>query len=160
MKSCLPPVVDPNVRLLILGSLPGEASLRAARYYAHPKNQFWRLIGKLLREPIAELDYDRRLERLLEAGIGLWDMVATAERHGSLDMALRDIVANPVSALADRLPRLKAVGFNGATAGRLGRAALADSRLTLVDLPSSSPAYTRSFDRKAEEWERLRSFLD
>jgi hypoxanthine-DNA glycosylase len=159
-KSCLPPVVSPEVRLLICGSLPGEASLRAERYYAHPQNQFWRLLGEVLREPLTELAYDERLELLLGRGVGLWDTVATARREGSLDGAMRDIAANPLAELAATLPRLQAVGFNGATAARLGRRALAETGLELVDLPSSSPAYTLPFAAKAERWAVLRRWVD
>jgi G:T/U-mismatch repair DNA glycosylase len=142
-KSCLPPVVSPEVRLLICGSLPGEASLRAERYYAHPQNQFWRLLGEVLREPLTELAYDERLELLLGRG-----------------GAMRDIAANPLAELAATLPRLQAVGFNGATAARLGRRALAETGLELVDLPSSSPAYTLPFAAKAERWAVLRQWVD
>ena len=159
-KSCLPPVVSPDVRLLVCGSLPGEASLRAERYYAHPQNQFWRLLGWVLGEPLAELTYEERLGLLLRRRVGLWDTVATARREGSLDGAMRDISANSLAELAVTLPRLEAVGFNGAMAGRLGRKALAASGLALVDLPSSSPAYTLPFAAKAERWAVLRRWVD
>lgn len=159
-KSCLPPVVSADVRLLICGSLPGEASLRAERYYAHPQNQFWRLLGEAIGEPLATLEYEERLSRLLRYGVGLWDTVATARRKGSLDGAMRDIAANPLAELAASLPRLQAVGFNGGTAARLGRKALAETSLTLIDLPSSSPAYTLPFAVKAERWAVLGRWVD
>jgi hypoxanthine-DNA glycosylase len=159
-KSCLPPVVSPQVRLLVCGSLPGDASLRAERYYAHPQNQFWRLLGGVLGEPLAELAYEDRLKKLVRRGVGLWDTVATARREGSLDGAMRDIAANPLVELAATLPRLEAVGFNGGTAARLGRKALTGSALTLVDLPSSSPAYTLPLAVKAERWAVLRRWVD
>src|SRR5688572_7989456 len=98
-KSCLPPVVDQCTRLLILGSLPGDASLAAERYYAHPQNQFWRLLGGALGEPLAKLAYPARLERLAARGVGLWDVVASAVRPGSLDGALRSVAANPLREL-------------------------------------------------------------
>ena len=159
-KSCLPPVVSPAVRLLICGSLPGEASLSAARYYAHSQNQFWRLLGGALREPLVDLPYEERLEALLRRKVGLWDTVATARREGSLDAAMREIEANPLAELAGRLPELCAVAFNGATAARLGRRALAASELALIDLPSSSPAYTLAPAEKMERWAILRRWVD
>ena len=159
-KSCLPPVVSPQVRLLVCGSLPGEASLRAERYYAHPQNQFWRLLGGVVDEPLTEFGYEERLDLLLRRRVGLWDTVATARREGSLDGAMRDIAANPLAELAATLPRLQAVAFNGATAARLGRKALAQTALELVDLPSSSPAYTLSLAAKAERWAVLRRWVD
>ena len=159
-KRSFAPVVAPHTRVLILGSLPGEASLTAGRYYAHPQNQFWRLAGSAIGCDLHALDYDARLAALLGAGIGLWDTVASAQRVGSLDAALREVEAAALGELAATLPRLRAVGFNGATAARLGRRALGGTALALVDLPSSSPAYAAMpFARKAEIWGRLRQFL-
>ena len=158
-KASFPPVAAADARLLILGSLPGEASLAARRYYAHPSNQFWRLAGAAIGRDIAGLAYDERLAALGEAGVGLWDVVASATRRGSLDGAIRQIEGNPLAALVAGLPRLKAVGFNGGTAARVGRRLLAGTTLTLVDLPSSSAAYTLAFEAKRERWEALRAFL-
>src|SRR5436190_20184302 len=91
LKRSMAPVGSANARLLLLGSLPGEASLRAERYYAHPQNQFWRLIGAVIgREDFRQLDYEARLASLAAAGVGLWDVVADAVRAGSLDGAIRD----------------------------------------------------------------------
>ena len=154
-KVCLPPIVDRETRLLILGSLPGDASLAAQRYYAHPLNQFWRLVGGALGEPLAELLYEQRLGRLKERGVGLWDTVATAVRRGSLDQAMRGIAPNPLPDLVGTLPRLRAVALNGATAARIGRRQLAGLDLALIELPSSSPANTQPFPAKAEAWARL-----
>jgi len=158
-KSSFAPVVDADTRLLICGSLPGEESLRAFRYYAHPQNQFWRLLEVVLAEPVAALAYEERLAVLRRRGVGLWDTVATARRAGSLDGALREVTRNPLRELAGGLPRLGGVGFNGATAARLGRRELDRAGLALVDLPSSSPAYTLPFADKAERWAALRPLL-
>ncbi|MCW3796648.1 DNA-deoxyinosine glycosylase [Sphingomonas sp. BN140010] len=158
-KSSFPPVVDQDTRLLICGSLPGEASLRATRYYAHPQNQFWRLLEVVLEEPLAGLAYEERLAVLRRRGIGLWDTVATAHRTGSLDQALREVTRNSLQALAATLPILRGIGFNGATAAKLGRYELAGTELTLIDLPSSSPAYTLPLNEKAERWTALRPLL-
>lgn len=160
-KSAFAPVVAPAARILILGSLPGEASLAAQRYYAHPQNQFWRLTGAVIgREDLPSLDYDARLETLIAAGIGLWDTVASATREGSLDAAIRAAEHAPLAELVARLPHLRAVGFNGKTSARIGRAQLAGSSLALVDLPSSSPAYASlAFASKRERWLQLKQFL-
>ncbi|MGN6358494.1 MAG: DNA-deoxyinosine glycosylase [Novosphingobium sp.] len=160
-KSAFAPVVAPAARILILGSLPGEASLAAQRYYAHPQNQFWRLTGAVIgREDLPSLDYDARLETLIAAGIGLWDTVASATREGSLDAAIRAAEHAPLAELVARLPHLRAVGFNGKTSARIGRAQLAGSSLALVDLPSSSPAYASlAFASKRELWLQLKQFL-
>ena len=159
-KSAFPPVVAPDTRVLILGSLPGEASLAAGRYYAHPQNQFWRLIGGAIGRDLQALDYDARLAALREAGLGLWDTIASALRQGSLDGALREVESAALSDLIATLPELRAVGFNGATSARLGRRTLGATRLALIDLPSSSPAYAAMpFSAKAQIWGRLREFL-
>lgn len=160
IKRSFPPVVDAQTRLLILGSLPGEISLARQRYYAHPRNAFWRLVGGVLGIDLARLDYAARLETLLARHIGLWDVVAGATRHGSLDGALRDIEANDLTALVATLPDLRAIAFNGKTAAKLGRGALGAKTLTLIDLPSSSPAYTLSYDGKAARWAGLAGFID
>ena len=88
-KRSMAPVGSSDARLLILGSLPGDASLAAQRYYAHPTNQFWRLLGAAINEELAALDYEARLDRLAERRIALWDVVADAVRVGSLDGAIR-----------------------------------------------------------------------
>ncbi len=155
-KSSMAPVGAENAVLLLLGSLPGEASLAAQRYYAHPQNQFWRLLGGALGEPLAALEYDARLARLATRGIALWDVVAEAHRRGSLDGAIRGVRANPLADFAARHTLLRAVAFNGQTASRIGRAELAVAPgVALIDLPSSSPAYTIDFAEKAIRWAAL-----
>lgn len=158
-KLGLPPVVRPDARLLVLGSLPGEASLRAQRYYAHPQNQFWRLMAGVIGEPLASLDYAERLDRLVEHRIALWDVIHAARREGSLDAAIGAVEMRDLSTFVSGLPALGAVAFNGGTAARLGRKALARSGLVLVDLPSSSPAYTLPFADKAARWAALAAIL-
>ena len=158
-KQSMAPVGATRPVLLLLGSLPGEASLRAQRYYAHPQNQFWRLIGAALDEPLAALEYEERLARLAARGVGLWDVVGEAQRRGSLDGALRQVRVNPLAGFLADQPQLRAIGFNGQTAARLGRRAIGEGHeLTLVDLPSSSPAYTLGYADKAERWSVLANF--
>ena len=155
------PVVDERSRVLILGSLPGDASLKAAQYYAHPQNGFWRLIGAVIAQPdLAALPYEARLETLLTHGVGLWDVIASAERQGSLDAAIRNPEGADLTALMARLPDLRAVAFNGGTAARLGRRALAEaSGVALIDLPSSSAAHARPFAEKLSRWTALAPYL-
>ena len=155
-KRAFDPVVDANTRLLILGSLPGDASLKAGQYYGHPQNGFWRLIGGVIGVDLVALPYPDRLEALKAASVGLWDVIASAERPGSLDAAIRNAEAADLNRLIDGLPMLRAVAFNGGTAARLGRRILSPrSGLDLLDLPSSSPAYTRSLAEKAAVWALL-----
>jgi len=159
-KSSFAPVVAPDTRLLVLGSLPGEMSLAALRYYAHPQNRFWHLIGKVIDLNLEPLDYDERLAALLAAKIGLWDTVASARRAGSLDAAIRDAEPNPLAKLAASLPELRAVGFNGRTSARTGMPQLAHTGLALIPLPSSSPAHAAMPLREKEKlWAALGEFL-
>jgi hypoxanthine-DNA glycosylase len=159
-KVAFAPVVDANTHLLILGSLPGDASLRAAQYYAHSRNGFWPLIGGVLGEDLAALPYEQRLERLKARGVGLWDVIASAERSGSLDAAIRSPEAADLRGLVESLPELRAVAFNGGLAAKLGRRILSDlDGVELVDLPSSSPAHAISLSAKAERWAILGKFL-
>ncbi|SPU55828.1 G:T/U mismatch-specific DNA glycosylase [Brevundimonas vesicularis] len=151
-----PPVVDAATRLLILGSLPGDASLKAAQYYAHPRNAFWPLIGGVLGEDLAVLPYEQRLARLKARGVGLWDVIASAERSGSLDAAIRSPEAADLRSLIDGLPALRAVTFNGKLAAKLGRRIIGDvNGVRLIDLPSSSPAHAVGMTIKASSWSSL-----
>ena len=102
-----PPVVAGDTHTLILGSFPGVASLEATQYYAHPRNQFWRLLGAVLDEPLHELPYAARLERVLEHGIGVWDVLAACYREGSLDVAIRHAQPNDFASLRAHAPRLR-----------------------------------------------------
>ena len=159
-KVAFDPAVDANTRLLILGSLPGDASLMAAQYYGHPRNAFWRLISGVVGRDLAALPYAERLAALKAAGVGLWDVIASAERPGSLDAAIRRPEAADLRGLVAGLPDLRAVAFNGGTAARRGRAILAgESGTALIDLPSSSPAHARPFAEKAAAWAVLGRFL-
>ncbi|HYI38731.1 MAG TPA: DNA-deoxyinosine glycosylase [Allosphingosinicella sp.] len=160
VKRSFPPVADDRTRLLILGSLPGEKSLAHAQYYAHPRNHFWRLIGAVIGAELTPLPYEERLRALLQARVGLWDTIGSATRSGSLDGAIRDHRANDLADLADRLPELRAVGFNGGKSATLGAVQLAArGDLALISLPSSSPAYTLPFEDKLAAWMKLAPFL-
>jgi len=160
LHHCFAPEVRPDARLLILGSLPGAMSLAARRYYANPRNQFWRLLEQVIEAPLEPLPYEERLEAVLAARIGLWDTVATARRPGSLDADIRLEAASDLAALAATLPALRAIAFNGGTAARIGRRQLAGvDRYALIDLPSSSPAFTRPFADKAATWRELAGYL-
>jgi TDG/mug DNA glycosylase family protein len=160
VKFGMGPIARADAELFLLGSLPGDASLAAQRYYAHPTNQFWKLLGAALGEALHGLDYDERLERLAERRVGLWDVVAFADRPGSLDQAIRNSGHNPIERLLESFPRVRAIGFNGGTAARLGRRLIGDRQgVTLIDLPSSSAAYTLALADKAAAWVRLAEFV-
>lgn len=158
-KAGLPPVARADARLLILGSLPGDASLAAAQYYAHPRNHFWPLVGAVIGADLVQLGYPARLETLQSAGIALWDVVGEAIRPGSLDQKIRAAQVNDLQALVQTLPQLRAIAFNGRKAALLGTAALRGVDIELVALPSSSPAYTLDLPAKLAAWSTLSRFL-
>ena len=160
-KSGFGAVVDDDTRLVILGSLPGERSLAEQRYYAHPGNGFWHLVGAVIACDLVSLDYEARLATLRAHRIGLWDTVASAERSGSLDTAIRAHEANPLADFAASLPHLRALAFNGAKSAKVGRKQLAGQTAPeLLDLPSSSAAYAAMpLAEKTKHWMALRKFL-
>lgn len=160
-KSSFAPLVDEGTRVLILGSLPGEASLAAAQYYAHPRNQFWRLVGAVIGVDLVTMDYDVRLVVLRDHGIGLWDSIGSATRSGSLDTAIRDVAANPLATLVSTLPALRCVAFNGAKSASIGARQLEGAGgFAVLRLPSSSPAHAAlRFDDKLAQWTKLRKYL-
>lgn len=160
-KAAFPPSVDENTRLLILGSLPGDASIRQGEYYAHRGNAFWTLMGGVVEEDLRALPYAMRLKRLRAYGVGLWDVIERADREGSLDSAIRGAELRDLSAFVGRLPKLEAVAFNGKTASLHGRRQIGSAQgLTLIDLPSSSGAYAMlSREKKLEAWQALQSWI-
>lgn len=148
----LPPIIDRQSRVLILGSFPSVASLTAQQYYAHRQNLFWRIVGELTGHPLIELSYPEKRQAVLSAGIAIWDVYACCERQGSLDSAIRHGIANDFQALKRRAPQLKQVCFNGKSAGRFATNLQALGFETCV-LPSTSPANASwSFERKLEAW--------
>lgn len=159
-KAGLPPIARPDARLFLLGSLPGDASLAAQRYYAHPTNQFWRLLGQAIGEDLHGVRYEKRLERLRARRIALWDVVASATRPGSLDQAIGDAQHNEIAHLLTNYRDLRAVGFNGSASAAIGRKLIGNQvELGLIDLPSSSAANTTPFAEKARAWSVLGQIL-
>ncbi|QJQ00493.1 DNA-deoxyinosine glycosylase [Herbaspirillum rubrisubalbicans Os34] len=151
------PVVARDTRTLILGSLPGVASLAKSQYYGHPRNAFWRLVGDVLGLDLYAMAYEDRLATLLMHRIGLWDVIAQARRIGSLDSEIRDHSGNDLLALIATLPQLQTIAFNGGTAGKIGMKALGEQagKYRVLLLPSSSPAYAAvSYAQKLEGWQQ------
>lgn len=143
----LPPVADPDARVLVLGSMPGVRSLDETRYYAHPRNLFWPIVGEWI-ELTAEAPYSERLDALREHGIALWDVVGRCRRPGSLDSRIEagSVEVNDLAGLIDTLTRLQRILFNGARAAvEFERRVLPglDARAAAIErirLPSTSPA--------------------
>ena len=153
-----PPIAAPGARVLLLGSMPGEASLAAKCYYAHERNAFWPIMGSLLGfDP--HLPYSQRVAVIQAADIAVWDVLQSCRRVGSLDANIdkESLVANDFPAFLAEHPRISHVFFNGGTAETCFRRhvlpRLDASKLSLTRLPSSSPANASySFARKLAEW--------
>jgi hypoxanthine-DNA glycosylase len=138
--------------VLVLGSFPSTASLVAQQYYAHPQNQFWRILGEVIGRPLKEMDYPARLAAVQAAGIAIWDVFATCERAGSLDSAIREAQPNDLRALRTVAPELRRICFNGRMAAK--RICEVEAfGFEAVVLPSTSPAHAgMSFEQKLAAW--------
>ncbi|HSW06421.1 DNA-deoxyinosine glycosylase [Aquabacterium sp.] len=148
----LPPVLAPNSRLIVLGSFPGQASLAAQQYYAHPRNQFWPILAALWNVPLPALPYPERLQVLRERGLALWDVYAACRREGSLDSAIEHAELNDLAGLRQAAPQLQAVAHNGGESARCMRITGALG-WPVHKLPSTSPANASwSFERKLAAW--------
>lgn len=157
-----PLIVAANARVLILGSMPGLASLRANRYYAHPRNQFWPILGALLGFAPDE-DYAQRVQVLQQAGIAVWDVLAECERDGSLDSAIdrHSEFPNDIAGLLAARPSIRRILLNGRKAATSLRRHFPDLPAECIVLPSTSPAHAgMGRTEKSARWHRaLRAAL-
>ncbi|HEX3952201.1 MAG TPA: DNA-deoxyinosine glycosylase [Stellaceae bacterium] len=160
LKRSFPPVVDVRSRALVLGTLPGEESLRRQEYYAHPRNLFWPIVFGLFGAAPSPV-YAERLGFVAARGIALWDVCAAASRRASADAAIRAEEPNTIADLLVEHPGIRAVAFNGSTARRLyDRHFRRRPDLTYLALPSTSPAHARlGLAAKLAEWQALRDLL-
>lgn len=155
MRVGLPPIVGPHPRVLVLGSFPSEQSLATGRYYANPRNQFWRLLGAVLGFD-ADAPYDARIAAATEHGVALWDVLHSCRRAGSLDARIdrKTAVVNDIGALLADHPGIDRIVVNGSAALELfERHARVD--VPAVRVPSSSPAATMAFEDKLAQWRVL-----
>lgn len=153
-----PPIAAPNATLLILGSMPGKASLLANQYYAHPRNTFWPIMGELFGAG-PDMPYGQRVRVLKHAGIAVWDVLASCTRGSSLDSDIDEdsIVPNDFASFFRTHPRIERVFFNGAKAEASFRRhvlpGLVVTALRFDRLPSTSPANASlSHARKFRAW--------
>ncbi len=148
----LSPVIDARTRLLVLGSFPGAASLRAQQYYGHPRNHFWPLLSALWDVDLVALPYGERLRVIGERGLGVWDVYARCRREGSLDSAIEEAELNDLASLRTRAPMLQAIAHNGGESARSMKHTRALG-LPVMRLPSTSPANASwPFERKLAAW--------
>lgn len=155
MRTGLPPVVGPRPRVLVLGSFPSEQSLATGRYYANPRNQFWRLVGAVLGFD-ADAPYDARIAAATEHGVALWDVLHSCRRAGSLDARIdrKTAVVNDIGALLADHPGIDRIVVNGSAALELFERHVRVG-VPAVRVPSSSPAATMAFEDKLAQWRVL-----
>ncbi len=159
-KRSFPPIVDGRACVLVLGTLPGEESLRRGEYYAHPRNLFWPIVFALFGEGPA-LNYAERLDFVAAHRIALWDVCEIGEREASADATIRRERPNAIDSLLAAYPQIRAVAFNGTGARRLhDRHFARRPDLAYLALPSTSPAHARiDFAGKLSRWSALREAL-
>jgi len=155
MPKSFPAVLGPEPKVLILGSMPGLASLKKREYYGHPQNQFWKLLGEVLGRDLAGMNYAQRIDELKNRRIALWDVLASCEREGSLDADICEEEPNDILRLL-RESTIKTIFLNGGKAEAAFKQFIADglpSGIAVVRLPSSSPAHAgRTFAEKLDAW--------
>jgi hypoxanthine-DNA glycosylase len=150
----LPPIIDDDARLLILGNMPSVISLAAQEYYANPRNAFWRITGAIFGFD-ALAPYAERTAALRANGVAVWDVLRACRRVGSLDSAVEtdSMVANDFASLFDNYPRITGVLFNGAAAEKnFTRLVRIGPDLDYRRLPSTSPAQTMRYEDKLAAW--------
>lgn len=152
-----PPIAHASAKLLILGSMPGVASLKADQYYAHPRNAFWPIMNHLFHIDV-DAPYEARVNALKKAQVAVWDVLQQCERRGSLDSAIKrgTRIANNFDAFLKQYPHISLIAFNGAEAeNSFKKHALPElnsDELQLIRLPSTSPAHTMPLAQKVAAW--------
>lgn len=162
-----PPISTPDIKVLILGSMPGEKSLQMNQYYAHPQNVLWRIMGDLIGAG-RDLAYDARVEKLLAKGIGMWEVLASCHRPGSLDSAINPLTMQPndFDDFYAAHPKVTHVFFNGGLAADAFRRRVKPTLSPAYDyiryerLPSTSPAHaSRNYQQKLQAWRKVTDAL-
>ncbi len=157
---CFEPVIAPDTQMMIIGTMPGEASLAANEYYAYKHNALWKIMARLYNSDREFADYEEKLACLLQRGIGLWDNLHSCERSGSLDSDIKNAEPNDFEALCIRYPALKRFLFNGQQSYKFFKRfhpALLEKYEYYI-LPSTSPANASiPFDEKLKRWQEALS---
>ncbi len=157
--SSFPPIIDNDSKILILGSIPGVKSLEKQQYYAHPQNKFWKIIFELIEEGFTE-DYPEKIKMIKKHHIALWDVIDSCERKGSLDSEIKNEEANQIEELLESYPNIKTIFCNGGKSYKNLQKMLGKNyKIPVFLLPSTSPLHTISFEKKLEEWRKIKMYL-
>lgn len=153
LKTSFPPISNPNVTILILGSMPGDKSLELQEYYGHPRNRFWTIISSIIKSNLL-ISYPDKIALLHQSNIALWDVVQQANRKGSLDTAIKNELPNDLEAFIQNHQQLKIIAFNGRKAEALfDKYFERKAEIKYISLPSTSPANAGiSWDNILKAW--------
>ena len=156
MIHSFPPFVNSNTEILILGTMPGIASLEKQEYYAHPRNHFWKIMYTLLKNlPISEI-FEEKIKLIQSNNIGLWDVLQNCERKGSLDIHIKNHIENDFEMLFEKFPGITKIVFNGKESHKYFLKKFGQIKgITCYVMPSTSPANTISFEKKLEIWSAI-----
>lgn len=163
-KQSFNPIIDNKSKVLVLGSIPGEESLQKQQYYANPRNHFWSIIYALFGLE-AEQFYEKRINFLLDKGIALWDVIATCERIGSLDVNIKNEKPNRIKELLDEYHNIRFIAFNGTKAYDTYMKKInyfRNGAILYKKLPSTSPIpgkNIKTFTEKLDEWKIICEFI-
>lgn len=160
LKISFPPIVNQNSKILLLGTMPGEKSLKQQEYYAHGRNQFWKLIFSIFNEPFTN-NYGLKTQLLLNKGIALWDVLQHCDRRGSADNNISNETPNDFANFYQVYPLIKHVFFSSGKTELLYHTYVGKNEaLTFHNLPSPSGANTwKTFDEKLHDWKTILSYL-
>lgn len=153
MISSFPPFVNSHTKILILGTMPGIASLERQEYYAHPRNHFWKIIYTLFDNMPVSASFNEKISFLQDNRIGLWDVLENCDRQGSLDVHIKNQTENDFGSLFQEFPSITKIVFNGKESYRYFSKKFGQIEgITYYVMPSTSPANTMSFENKLEIW--------
>lgn len=161
------PIIGKNPKVLILGSMPGIASLQAQQYYAHPRNNFWPIMARIFDVEWSD-DYALRIQQVKKFPVVLWDTLKACHREGSLDSAITkdQLEANDIAGLLKQHTSIRLIAFNGAASEKYFKLTVAkrlstENSIDRIRLPSSSPAHaSKNFQQKLEDWTVIKTYLD
>ncbi len=148
-----PPIINKSCKVLILGTIPGVKSLEQVEYYAHPQNQFWKILCEIFCNQNLPTNFSEKQDFLLKNHIAVWDVLESCDREGSLDSKIRNHLANDIPKLVNEYSMIKKIIFNGKESNRLFVKNFGEPLLPYFVVPSTSPAYTLKYADKLEAWQ-------
>jgi hypoxanthine-DNA glycosylase len=153
MITSFSPFINSETEILILGTMPGIASLEKQEYYAHPRNHFWKIMYTLLDSLPISVVFEEKIKLLQNNKIGLWDVLENCERNGSLDINIKNQKENDFETLFKNYPTITKIIFNGKESHKYFLKKFGQIKgITYYVMPSTSPANTMSFEKKVEIW--------